>query len=427
MRIPQYTSNGDGRAYVRHRSIPTVNHRLWLGKYGSEESLAEYERFIRRLRENEARETTIPTHRFMTVVEIAFKYFEYIEAYYGVGNSEFLNSRNTIASFAQAYGERMGNEVGPRMLLDFREMLVREGMVRTTINQRIGRVKRMFKWACAQEFIPPETFHRLSCIEGLRQGRSAARESKVVRPVAWEHFQALLPFMPPPVRAMSEVQYYCGMRPGEACLLRGRDLDMEGEIWLFLPEQHKGTWKGLTLAKAIPKVAQEIIRPFLRENPDEYLFRPEDGRRWFEQGSGVHVAPERKTKVYPSELKRRAEEKAKAAQRARKFRERYYPDSYWKAVKYAFETAEKNGVRIPHWHPNQLRHAIATQIRKTHGQQQAQLWLGHRHLNTTGIYAEKQIDELVDLAKSLDQTLPSRSIPATSICPTGEPVGCTTV
>jgi site-specific recombinase XerC len=46
---------------------------------------------------------------------------------------------------------------------------------------------------------------------------------------------------------------------------------------------------------------------------------------------------------------------------------------------------------IPHWHPHQLRHTAATELRKTHGLEAAQVILGHRTLTVTQVYAEKNV------------------------------------
>ena len=41
------------------------------------------------------------------------------------------------------------------------------------------------------------------------------------------------------------------------------------------------------------------------------------------------------------------------------------------------------------WHPNQLRHSVATRVRKEHGLEAAQVLLGHSKADTTQIYAER--------------------------------------
>jgi site-specific recombinase XerC len=41
------------------------------------------------------------------------------------------------------------------------------------------------------------------------------------------------------------------------------------------------------------------------------------------------------------------------------------------------------------WHPNQLRHAFGTRVRKTHGLEAAQVLLGHSRADVTQVYAER--------------------------------------
>src|SRR5262249_23949594 len=43
---------------------------------------------------------------------------------------------------------------------------------------------------------------------------------------------------------------------------------------------------------------------------------------------------------------------------------------------------------VPHWHPHQLRHNKATELRKQYGIEAARLILGHGNLQVTEIYAE---------------------------------------
>jgi site-specific recombinase XerC len=42
-----------------------------------------------------------------------------------------------------------------------------------------------------------------------------------------------------------------------------------------------------------------------------------------------------------------------------------------------------------HWHPNQLRHAHATQVRERFGLEAAQVALGHSRADVTQVYAER--------------------------------------
>jgi site-specific recombinase XerC len=46
---------------------------------------------------------------------------------------------------------------------------------------------------------------------------------------------------------------------------------------------------------------------------------------------------------------------------------------------------------VPHWHPNQLRHAHATVVRRRLGLEAAQVALGHERADVTQVYAEKNL------------------------------------
>jgi integrase len=273
------------------------------------------------------------------------------------------------------------------------------------VNKRISRIKRFARWCCKNELLPPERYESLRSVDGLRKGRSGAKETEPIAPVPREHVESLLPYVAPPVAAMIQVQYLCGMRPGEVTVMRRCDIDVSGEIWLYTPEHHKGEWRGQGLIKAIPQAAQEIIRPFFKPNLDDYLFSPRDAEQWRYQNRPPFTGRQRKTPIYPSELRQREKAKARRRQQARKRQllDHYDTNSYRRAITYGIKRAARAGVHIPHWHPNQLRHAIATEVSQTLGQQAAQRWLGHVNLKTTDIYVEKQVRELVAIARELDR------------------------
>jgi integrase len=239
----------------------------------------------------------------------------------------------------------------------------------------------------------------------LRKGKAGVKESRPVVPAPWEHARAILPYVAPQVAAMIQVQYLCGMRPGDVTIMRRCDIDTSGEIWLYRPEHHKGDWKENPLVKGIPRAAQQIIKPFFKTDLEAYLFSPKDADAWRRQHWPPYHGRKRKTPVYPSELRRRAREKEARSHRTAKRakRDHYDVNTYRRAIEYGFKRAAKAGVHIPHWHPNQLRHAIATEVSQTLGQQAAQRWLGHVNLKTTDIYVEKQVRELVAIARELDR------------------------
>jgi site-specific recombinase XerD len=79
---------------------------------------------------------------------------------------------------------------------------------------------------------------------------------------------------------------------------------------------------------------------------------------------------------------------------------RYTADGYPNAIRRAVSRANRDRRRrsaadgtpfvpIPRWHPNQLRHAFATTVRREYGLEAAQVLLGHSKCDTTQVYAER--------------------------------------
>jgi integrase len=46
---------------------------------------------------------------------------------------------------------------------------------------------------------------------------------------------------------------------------------------------------------------------------------------------------------------------------------------------------------VPPWNPNQLRHTLATEVRKRFGVEAAQVLLGHSRADVTQVYAERDL------------------------------------
>ena len=53
------------------------------------------------------------------------------------------------------------------------------------------------------------------------------------------------------------------------------------------------------------------------------------------------------------------------------------------------------------WHPNQLRHAFATRVRKGYWLEAAQVLLGHSKADVTQVYAERNETLAADVAAKI--------------------------
>jgi integrase len=104
---------------------------------------------------------------------------------------------------------------------------------RNVVNQHVGRIKRMFKWAAAEELIPAAIPQARIMVAGLRHGRTDARETDPILPVDDATVDATLPHLPSVVADMVRLQRATGMRPSEVCVLRPCDLDSTGDVWTY--------------------------------------------------------------------------------------------------------------------------------------------------------------------------------------------------
>jgi hypothetical protein len=165
-------------------------------------------------------------------------------------------------------------EFGPKKLKAVRVHMVALGWCRNQVNKHVGRIKRVFSWAVEEEMVPGSVAHALREVRGLKAGRSDAWETEKVRPVADDDVAAVLPFLPAPVRAMVELQKLSGMRPGEVCIMRARDIDRTRDVWEYTPQRHKNDWRGKPRVVFLGPRSQAVLGPFLTADPDAYLFSP---------------------------------------------------------------------------------------------------------------------------------------------------------
>jgi hypothetical protein len=89
-------------------------------------------------------------------------------------------------------------------------------------NRRVALIKRIFKWAVAEELAPPAVHQAVAAVAGLQKGRTAAHETKPVMPVNDAVVDATLPNLGRHVRGLVEFQRLTGCRPGEACAVSRR-------------------------------------------------------------------------------------------------------------------------------------------------------------------------------------------------------------
>lgn len=291
----------------------------------------------------------------------------------------------SLRPLSSLFGATDAASFGPKRLHALRSWMAEaarqetgRSLTRRTVNGRIRRIVRMFRWAASMELVPASIWHALQSVSGLRRGELAqVKESARVVPVAWQEVEAVLAHLGRVVAGMVQLQWFSGMRPGEVCRVRAIDIEQEGTVWVCRPSRHKTEHHGHACERLLGPKAQEVLAPFLQRDPQEFVFSPSESE--VERNLGKRAR--RAVPQWPSHTKRYASEPSGRAGDC------YSTESYRRAVQRA---CKKAGVAV--WTPNQLRHARATEVRKRYGLEAAQVVLGHSAADVTQIYAARDME-----------------------------------
>jgi integrase len=396
--------------YRKHRAsgkaVVTFNGRdHYLGPYGTKASRVEYDRLIseflatgRRGTAEEARADQI------TVTELIAHYWRFAQRYYtkaGKPTSELAVIKWAVRDLKAFYGREPADQFGPLKLKSLREHWIGLGHARGTINGQCGRIKRLFKWAASEELIGATCYQALASVAGLSAGRSAARETEPVKPVAVDVVERTLPFLSPVVAAMVRFQLLTGARPAEVCKLRPADVDRTSPVWEYRVPDHKTIHHGRDRIVYIGPEAQKIILPYLLRDAATPCFSPK------ESAAAVRArrSDNRKT---PLSCGNRAGTNRKARPQ-REATDQFATTSYARAIARACDLAfpapegltdeqVKAWQTSQRWAPNRLRHTAATEIRRRFGLEAAQVILGHSDAKITEVYAERDATKAREVA-----------------------------
>jgi integrase len=386
-RVPKYRKHKQSG-----QAIVTLSGRDYLlGPHGTKASKLEYDRLIGEWLQRGRQIQPGPQNAELTVVELIVAYLHFVRGYYrknGQPTTEVESIRLSLKPVKALYGRKPCAEFGPTALKVVRQQMVDDGLARKVVNQRIGRVKRMFKWGAAAELIPASIPQALAMVDGLKSGRTEAHETKPVRPVDDATIDATLPYLPEVVADMVRLQRLTGVRPGELCIIRPRDIDRTVDPWTYRPESHKTEHHGKDRVVCFGPQAQGIMLRYLARDPATYCFRPCDSE-------SKRLAARNAARKVPLSCGNKP-----GTNRVRKPKRvaggQYTTKSYYRAVQRACDKAG-----VARWFPLQIRHSAATEIRRLYGLEAAQVALGHAHANVTERYAERDHSLAARVAKEV--------------------------
>jgi integrase len=256
-------------AYCRHKAsgqavVTLGGQDIYLGPYGTATSKREYDRVIGEYLSRGRQFGGAADSR--RVADVIKAYWDFARGYYAGPQcrTELGSFKLALGVLWRLYGDTLAAGFGPLALQTVRKAMIELGWSRSYVNKQAGRIKRCFKWAAAQELVPPAVFHGLQAVAGLRKGKTDARETDPVKPVPADWVDATIPHVATPVAGLIRLQWASGMRPGEAVIMRGCDLDTSGQVWVYTPQRHKTEHHGHAHPIFLGPQAQAVIRPFLK-------------------------------------------------------------------------------------------------------------------------------------------------------------------
>ena len=269
-------------SYCRHKAsgqaVVTLNGvDFYLGRYGSPESKAEYDRLTAEWLARGRRLPPSGRADGLLVKELILGYHSHLAETSPDVADKVVQALRIVR---EMYGETEAAKFGPIAFKAIRLRMMEAGKAITTIRDRMGVIRRMVAWGVENEMLPADALERIKAVAGLRAGRDNVKPSRKVQPAPEEHIQAILPHVGPVVRAMIELQALTGMRPQEVRLIRTGWIDRSGDLWIYRPVRHKTA--GLDKVREIPlgPKAQEVLKPWLRAVPDAPCSpRPSPARR----------------------------------------------------------------------------------------------------------------------------------------------------
>jgi integrase len=404
-------------SYSRHKAsgqaVVTLNGvDYYLGTHNSPASRAAYNRLIGEWIANDRRVPSAPTDDLL-IVELCDQFWQHAQREYvgpdGEPSREADNFKTVLRELRLMYGSTRAIDFGPRSLKALMMHLAKApalsdegnktngrrcGWCRNLVNRQAARIKQVFKWAVSEELIPASrvnpdgsitaVYEALRTVSGLKRGKTEARESEPVGPVADAHVDAVLPLLTPQVKALVELQRLTGARAGELVAMKVNHLDRFKPVWILKPPAHKTAHHGHDRIIPIGPAGQQILTPFLSGRSDDaYLFSPREADE-------IHRERRHVQRVTPMSCGNTPGNGIGVRKQQRPKGEHYEVASYRRAVARACKRAS-----IPVWHPHQLRHSAAGRLRSQFGIETVQAVLGHRTLRMSehysGINTEKAV------------------------------------
>jgi integrase len=400
---------GDVPPYLLHKSSGQAystwgGETAYHGRHGSPESRRAYQEFLARWEAAQAAGgvPAVPEGSW-TVRELCLAFLEEARLHY---RHEDGTPTGTYEAFARVARGLVGLHGGlgaadyrARHLRELRDGWVAAGFARVTVNKYAGQARHIFRWGVARDdrLVPAEVLVSLGALPGLREGRTEAPERPPVPPAPEQSVWAALPFLPRQLRAIVLVQWHAGPRPGEVCRMKGSEVHRDGRArlgrhavhvatggWVFQPSRHKTRHANKFVAYVLGPKARAVLEPWLRADPEEYLFSPREAE-------AERLAARRAAADAPGRKRRRGK-----GGPARVPGPCYRESSYGGALRKACARAGAEPFA-----PHQLRHAFLTRVEADCGMEDARKAVCHSSLEATAVYVASDLRRAAEIAELL--------------------------
>jgi integrase len=376
----------------------------YFGPYDAPESRTKYNRLLAEYLSADRSPVFGVRREDISIAECLVAYLTFAKEYYKE-STEYENLHLASKPLMELYADSLAQDFGPVQFKAVRTWWINRGCSRQYVNKQMKRMMRIIKWLVQEGKMDANIHHALKCIDPLRKGRSDAPETAAITPVDDAVVDATIPHMTDVVAAMVRFQRLTGARPGEVCSLKPCMVQKSSsEVWEIQLEQHKTAWRGKPRTIYVGPQAQKVLAPYLKRDPNSYCFSAAESV--LQQRQLKHqrrVTPLSCGNKPGSQVVRKPEKKAG---------DKYTTQSYGRAIKYAClkafpAPAKMKGAALKKWNsdhawaPNQLRHALATSIRKSDGLEAAAVLLGHSEVGVTQVYAEADRSKAIDIARRM--------------------------
>lgn len=285
----------------------------------------------------------------------------------GTQTGEATNFEEAMGPVLELFGHLRPSGFAPPELEQVQQLMIALDISLGVINARTRRIRQVWRWFVAKGICEVDVLNTLKAMLPLSPGRCDARVTDKVEAVPDALVDAVLEHVPPTLAAMIRLQWLTGMRPGEVTIMRPVDIDTTGPTWIYTPFRHKNEHRRMKRKIPLGARAKAIVEPFLAGRAlDGYLFTPAGAMAERGLAAGSRLG------------------------------ERYNTQAYGFAI--AKVCREKG---IAHWSPNQLRHNLASRVRREYGLEDEQAMLGHGKTNTADIYDHTLLERAIRVAEKV--------------------------